>query len=186
MTFRGTTAWDLLVKGVLWNSSARFELNDGSDKSDENKGEQYITKGNVTEQGLLKFFRGVLTGQGCVDIKNQLAEENILTVIPFTSDRKKASIVVRQPEMEGTDQEIRVYCKGAPDMLLQHTQNVLCADGLIRGLDEECGEPICNELLQLGEQPFVTTERELIERTIKKFASQAYRTLLITYRDMSA
>lgn len=119
---------------MLWNSSARFELNDNLDPSE--KGEVYMTKGNVTEQGLLKFFRGAITGEKCVEIKNSLNEDNVLCEIPFTSDRKKASIVVRQPEMEGTDHEVRVYCKGAPDMLLPFTDYVICADGLTRNLDE--------------------------------------------------
>jgi hypothetical protein len=44
----GPNAWDLLVKGVLWNSSARIEHVGGD--------QPYITKGNVTEQGLIKFF----------------------------------------------------------------------------------------------------------------------------------
>jgi len=35
------------------------------------------------------------------------------------------------------------------------------------------------------EQSGSCTHREVYERTIKKFADQAYRTLLITYKDMS-
>ena len=36
-----------------------------------------------------------------------------------------------------------------------------------------------------GESEVTDTHRGLFERTIKKFANQAYRTLLITYKDMS-
>jgi len=52
-----TTCWDTLVQSVLWNSSARVEwdlkLKDASGK--EYAG--YNTAGNVTEQGIFKFFK---------------------------------------------------------------------------------------------------------------------------------
>ena len=49
----GNTIWDLLLEGVLWNSSAWIEKNDGKDP---NITSEYVTKGNVTEQGIIKFF----------------------------------------------------------------------------------------------------------------------------------
>lgn len=64
---------------------------------------------------------GLIGGQGVIDKKNSLTEDRIVSVIQFTSSRKKASIVVRYPELAGTNQEIRVYCKGAPDMVLEKT-----------------------------------------------------------------
>jgi len=43
-----------------------------------------------------------------------------------------------------------------------------------------------SELLNQGEDDSTTdTYRGLYERTVKKFADQAYRTLLITYKEMS-
>jgi len=46
--------------------------------------------------------------------------------------------------------------------------------------------PVPNELLFSGEDESTEdSQRGLFDRTIKKFADQAYRTLLITYRDMS-
>lgn len=177
----GSSVWNQLVEGVLWNSSARLEVNDGSDPEIK---DQYITRGNVTEQGLIKFFMGVLSGQGCVDARARLTEENTLCVISFSSSRKRASIVVRNPDQEGTDQEVRIYTKGAPDMVLESTTNVITADGSIASLDDTVEVP--SELLFGAEQQGLTdTQRGLFDRTVKKFAAQAYRTLLITYRDMS-
>lgn len=89
------SAWDCLVEGVLWNSSARIEKNDGSDPEVT---DEFVTKGNVTEQGLIKFFMKLLGPQGCIDKRNELTEENTLTIISFSSSRKRASIVVRNPE----------------------------------------------------------------------------------------
>jgi len=176
----GTSAWDLLLKGVMWNSSARIEKNDGSDKDVT---DEFITRGNVTEQGLIKFFIRALGGQGCVEEKNALTEDNTLLVISFTSSRKRASIVVRDPSKAGTDQEVRVYCKGAPDMLFDYTSNVISADGSIVDLNSSVNVP--ENLLNEGESSAQDTHRGLFDRTVLKFAKQAYRTLLITYKDMS-
>lgn len=54
----------------------------------------------------------------CVSKKTALKPEHILCEVPFTSKRKMASIVVRQADKINTDKEVRVYTKGAPDMLL--------------------------------------------------------------------
>ena len=181
VTVGAQSVWDMLVEGVLWNSSARIEKNDGQDK---NITDEWVTKGNVTEQGLIKFFMGVMGAEGCVGKKHELADENILTVIAFTSSRKRGSIVVRNPAKAGTDQEVRVYCKGAPDMVLDTTSYVLDPNGNVVGIHENVEIP--NELLSAGtEHAGSCSHREVFERTIKNFADQAYRTLLITYKDMS-
>lgn len=56
----------MLVEGVLWNSSAVIE------KNEEPDGEEYVTRGNVTEQGLLKFFMGVLGPVGTIEQMKRL------------------------------------------------------------------------------------------------------------------
>lgn len=178
----GESVWKTLTEGVLWNSSARLEKNDNSDPSET---DPFVTRGNVTEQGLIKFFMWALNGQGTIDEKKRLTEENILCTVSFTSARKRASIVVRRPEFEGTSKEVRVYCKGAPDMVFEDTTHVICADGSVQGINEVGLCPI--ELLQHGEQrdvDFISYQTQF-DRTIKKFANEAYRTLLITYKDMS-
>ena len=166
---------------MLWNSSARIEKNDGSDKliTDE-----FVLKGNVTEQGLIKFFMGILSGQGCIDVRNELTEDRILQVVQFSSKRKKASIVVRNPDQEGTDQEVRVYTKGAPDMLYESLVDVLVdADGNKAGIEDTVSVP--TDLLNGDDEGTECTELEILERTVKKFAKQAFRTILVCYRDMS-
>jgi len=40
------SVWEFLIEGVMWNSSARIEKNDGKDKQIT---DEYLTKGNVTE-----------------------------------------------------------------------------------------------------------------------------------------
>jgi len=75
-------------------------------------------------------------GKGCIDFKKELTEERILCIIPFTSTRKRGSIVVRYPDLEGSNQEVRVYCKGAPDMLFPDTTKVISADGTVASVDD--------------------------------------------------
>lgn len=71
----GDKIWDLLLKGVLWNSTARIERNDFKDPNV--KGD-YVTKGNVTEQGILKSFISAIGAEACINLKNELKEEDIL------------------------------------------------------------------------------------------------------------
>jgi len=170
----------MLTEGILWNSSARIELNDYSD--DKQTGE-YITKGNVTEQGIIKFFMNDMGGRGCIDFKKDLTEDRVLCVVPFTSTRKRGSIVVRYPDLEGTDQEVRVYCKGAPDMLFPDTSKVVCNDGTVQSVDDSTKVP--DSLLNGDAEGAEDTHMGIYNRTVKKFADQAYRTILVAFKDMS-
>jgi hypothetical protein len=59
-------AYEHLKEGVLWNSSARIEQEEG----------EWITRGNVTEQGLIKFFMNTISAEGCIGKRNELADDN--------------------------------------------------------------------------------------------------------------
>lgn len=74
---------------------------------------------------------------------------------------------------------VRVYSKGAPDMLLLTTDNIITHDGSVASLDND--NVIAPQNLGGGE----ITNRELLEKTIKYFADKALRTILVAYRDMS-
>jgi len=87
---------------------------------DESKKFEY--QGNVTEVGILKFFQGVMGCEGIINIKNELTEERIIQIVPFDSGRKRGSIVVSLP-----DGGVRVYTKGAPDVLFNKDQNLVAA-----------------------------------------------------------
>jgi magnesium-transporting ATPase (P-type) len=52
-----------------------------------------------------------------------------LALISFSSSRKRASIIVRNPAKKGTNEEVRIYTKGAPDMLFERLSGVLDAQG---------------------------------------------------------
>jgi len=53
-----TTCWDTLIESVVWNSSARVEWDKDLKSAKGDKVEPgYTTAGNVTEQGIFKFFK---------------------------------------------------------------------------------------------------------------------------------
>ena len=131
------SSWDALIRGIMWNSSARIELNDHKDPNE--KGE-YVTRGNVTEQGIMKFFMAIEGGAGCLSVKHELADENLLQVISFSSSRKRASVVVRNPNESG-DKEVRVYTKGAPDMLFDKLVGVVNEQGEVLDMMDESTAP---------------------------------------------
>lgn len=81
------------------------------------------TAGNVTEQGIFKFFANDCGLEGLIKLKDELSQENILQIVPFSSKRKRGSIVVRNPTMIGEKGEVRVYCKGAPDFFLMEADS---------------------------------------------------------------
>jgi len=48
-----TEGWQTVQDSILYNSSARIELNTGEDKEGPSVADvPYLTKGNVTEQGI--------------------------------------------------------------------------------------------------------------------------------------
>jgi magnesium-transporting ATPase (P-type) len=125
------SAWDMLLECVLWNSTARIEEDNG----------QYVTRGNVTEQGIIHFFMNEIGGKGCLDSRDQLQRENVLVEVPFSYSKKRGCIVVRNLDLAGTDKEVRVYCKGAPEILLENASSVVCEDGSIKSIHEKASVP---------------------------------------------
>lgn len=99
----GQTHWDMLVEAILWNSTARIEKNDNKDPKKPLDKFPWLTAGNVTEQGILKFFMHILQGEGCVAKQSEKTEDNTLCLIPFSSSRKRATIVMRNPNLAGSD-----------------------------------------------------------------------------------
>lgn len=145
------TIWDILYEGVLWNSSAWLELLDKEKEEDE---DVYVPKGNVTEQGIIKYFVEATSAHDCVNKKADLSEDKIQCIIPFTSKRKMGSVVVKVADKIGTDKEIRVYTKGAPDMLLERCTYATTSDGTVRNVETHVNVPkeLLNEDEVFGEK----------------------------------
>lgn len=144
VTVDGMSLWDLLKESTLWTMKAYVEKNKqykaGSTVEEEK--EEYLVRGNITDQGVLKFFMKNDESMGpeqMMSFMDQIKDENkVLTTIPFSSSRKKASIIVRQADQTGTDKEVRVYTKGGPDFMLRDglVKRMLCQDGSIADLSD--------------------------------------------------
>lgn len=111
----------------------------------------WVTKGNVTEQAILNFFKEKYGGQQCVEHK-KLLKDIQLEVIAFTSARKKASIIVK------TENGARMYTKGGPDFLGNAVTKIVGVDGNTYDIE---GEVPCDP--ELGEG---LTGREIIDKTV--------------------
>ncbi len=150
-TFNTIPTFELLQRGVLFNCSARVER-DPITKT-------LITKGNCTEQGLIRFLMEL--GVNVVDGLKQ-KDERILQIIPFNSARKRASTVLEDPNDRN---KIHVFVKGAPEIVID----------------------ICNKFLdQSGNHADLTQEKKefiLKEIVTEQFAKKAYRTLLVAHRE---
>jgi magnesium-transporting ATPase (P-type) len=123
---------NLLAEGVLYNCSARIELDD--------KGNQ-VPAGNVTEQGLIRFLMDLN-----VPCQKILAgkPDQILHLIPFNSSRKRAATCIRHPE---NPRLIRAFCKGAPEIVLQYVNKMFDRNGQVVFIDENKKEEIKRKIV---------------------------------------
>lgn len=150
--FKDLPSAALLTEGVLFNCSARVE---------KNLVGVYEPKGNVTEQGIIRFIQEV--GFLAHEIIRQ-KEDRIEVFIPFNSARKRACTAVRHPTQPDT---VRVYVKGAPEMVIQLCDQYVNAQGQKVALNKSKTEEILNNVVR------------------DQFATRAYRTLLVAYTDLS-
>ena len=157
----GKSLWDFIVQSVMLNSSARIEKNDGSNPTETAK---FITTGNVTEQGIFKFFMDVLGGKETNDVRANFPKEDILTTVPFTSSRKRAAVAVK------TGEHVTIFCKGAPDMVLKTVTHCVDASGAKVEIGEDAGNG--------------KTYKELLDENVKTFADNAYRTIITCFRTL--
>jgi magnesium-transporting ATPase (P-type) len=141
---------DLLCQGVLFNCSARIEHNSFG---------HLEPKGNCTEVGLIKYL--MRSGVSVQDLIRE-KEGKILQTIPFNSRRKRASTVVQLP-----NETVRVFLKGAPEIVMEYCEKWIDRDGTVKELDEEKRRYIINDIVT------------------HTFAKRAYRTIMIAYGDIS-
>jgi magnesium-transporting ATPase (P-type) len=155
--------YQLLMENVFWNKTnlTGIEMNEVT--------KEYVSKGNATEQGIFNYFMEAESVEECIAKINELKNYEVLEFVKFTSERKKSSIAVRFAEKEGQDDEVRVYCKGAPDWMI---------------VDNEITKvPICSKMMKSDGDEDI--DNEFIEKVQKEFADEAYRTIMFAYKEMS-
>jgi Ca2+-transporting ATPase len=130
-----------LAAGVLCNN-AQLTVKDA----------KTIVFGDPTEIAILSAAAKAGIWKGEEEQAYEIVEE-----IPFDSERKKMSIVRR------ADQDMTVFTKGAPDLLLKDCTCVL-EDG--------------------AERPLAAEDRERIMKAIDGYSDQALRVLAVAYRNL--
>jgi magnesium-transporting ATPase (P-type) len=120
----GGSVWDALLEQITWNTDVFVDINDGKDPKET---EPKKLSGNVTEKGLLTFFKQVIDYSGIEQSQLALKDGRRIDsgTVAFTSSRKRATMAVRRADREGQDDEVRVYTKGAPDVLFDYVTHVL-------------------------------------------------------------
>ncbi|TYZ59418.1 hypothetical protein PybrP1_001039 [[Pythium] brassicae (nom. inval.)] len=111
--------------------------------------------GNKTECALLQFVRD------CgVDYPQARASIEVGHMLTFSSKKKRMSVVVKRSAMT-----CRIYTKGATEVVLGLCNKMKRLDGSIASLD--------------------STQKDIIGSSIiEKYASQGFRTLCLSYRDV--
>eukprot|EP01114_Cavostelium_apophysatum_P019580 TRINITY_DN634_c0_g1_i1.p1 TRINITY_DN634_c0_g1~~TRINITY_DN634_c0_g1_i1.p1 ORF type:complete len:979 (-),score=333.99 TRINITY_DN634_c0_g1_i1:136-3072(-) len=138
---------ELLCVASDANSTAFLRWNDEKKKND------FI--GSKTECALL-----VLSNKMGHDYAKVRKEQNVLTLFPFSSDRKRMSTLVANKSAS------RLYTKGASEIILGLCDTYLNAEGKVCKLQEE--------------------DIEGLKKTIDFLASEGLRTLSVAYKDIDS
>lgn len=123
-TLPNATISDLLRDSICYNSSAFIETLETGEKK---------TRGNVTEVGIINYLKnsGLEVEEHIKD--RDLNLETIFT-LPFSSARKRSTNVIRHPQQAGM---IRVFVKGAPDMVMELCTKIVLEDGEAHELTQD-------------------------------------------------
>ncbi|ETO59667.1 calcium-translocating P-type ATPase, PMCA-type [Phytophthora nicotianae P1976] len=111
--------------------------------------------GNKTECALLQYIR-----DGGVEYDEIRANNEIVHMLTFSSAKKRMSVVVRRG-----DSKCRVYTKGATEVVLGLCKQMQRTNGMTEALSG-------------------ARKSEIGANVIEKYASQGYRTLCLSYRDL--
>ena len=141
---------------ILFNHNCA--LNSSANIIYDTKTKKEIRQGSQTECGLLQF----LVDQA-VDYNQIRSVSTELGSVPFSSERKRMTTVVAHPTEAS---KVRVYVKGASEIVLNRCTHILKRNDEIALLSQE--------------------EREkILKNVINVYASQAYRAIGFAYRDMN-
>ncbi|CAF3048384.1 unnamed protein product, partial [Rotaria sp. Silwood2] len=143
---------EIIIEGLSVNSNYSSELLSSTEKETLPK-----QVGNKTECGLLDFV-GVLDGS-YDEIRTRYPKEKFVHVYGFNSIRKNMSTVIRRP-----DSTIRMYTKGASEIVLKKCKTILNRNG---------------EII-----PFSTVDYDrLVQTFVESMALDGLRTICLAYRD---
>lgn len=81
----------MLKESNLWNAKAYVEENKKpKDQRDEDEKDDWLVRGNITDQGVLNFFMRTMGPEPIISFMDEIKTEGkVLLKIPFSSSRKK-------------------------------------------------------------------------------------------------
>ena len=150
----GSKTREHLIDCICVNSSANIIWDEKESKE--------IRTGNQTECGLLQFVRD----DGII-YENKRSNNPETGSIPFSSKRKRMTTVVEHSDELAAPREkrqSRIFTKGASEILLERCTHILNEEGEV-------------EVLSLEQKAKIRKD------VITHYATQAYRTLALAYRD---
>ncbi|CAD8109897.1 unnamed protein product [Paramecium primaurelia] len=139
---------ELMCESICYNSNAFPEKDPQTNK--------WIQIGNKTECALLEC-----SDNFGFNFNQFRPSDKVLRQIPFNSKRKKMSTVIFNQK----SQYIRVYTKGASEIVLSQCNKYIANNGIEQMLDPQLRKNIYDNIIQ-------------------KFASESLRTIAIAYRDL--
>jgi Ca2+ transporting ATPase len=150
--FMQMASHDDVMRAVIYNSTAKIAKN--PETGDEE------TTGNATEVGLIKY----LTACGAPTremIADRTDRGEPVAKVDFSSQRKRSTTCI----YTNNEQTVRVYCKGAPDMVIKNCVKMVGPNG---------------ELVTLED----AKKKEILRDVVAAFAHKCLRTILVAYCDI--
>lgn len=149
------TLQQLLTFGALCNNAKIIEKQVKEGMLAKSKTE-YTIEGDPTEGALT-----VSAEKAGIQREQLLKEYSIIEEFPFESTRKMMSVIIERKR----DKKRFVVTKGAPDVLLSRSEQILWED---------------------RRQPLTSSRAAVVVKSIEDLASQALRTIAIAYKEVDA
>ena len=150
----------LFIDSISFNSSAKQVKVDPSKvpEADEN-GKIWV--GNKTERGMLKWVNRVRYAEGGFQACRDSVQEDYQIVYPFQSAKKSMTVLIRQQHPTYGNMTMQ-YTKGASEIILDHCQAFIDAEG--------------------NEREMTNQDKERLGKVIQGYANQAFRTIGVAFR----
>jgi magnesium-transporting ATPase (P-type) len=147
------TIIDKIKESIVYNSQSYIEMDENS---------FYVPVGNGTEVSLIKWLQAAeIPVHDIMATRDQTGR--VCAQVPFNSNLKRSIIAVEHPQLQDT---VRIYVKGAPEIVIANAQNHYDKDG--------------------NKVPFRQDEKDAIFALMEdKMTTNGFRTLAFSYRDMS-
>ena len=149
-----------IVENAAVNRTAYYVHNDSptNTKSLVSKAEPQVV-GNKTEASLMTLVTH--WGDNVDDVKQHCFDSDVDRLFAFDSIKKRSTAIVHRP-----DGSVRLYCKGASEVLLKDCSHYLDAGG--------------------AEVPMTDKKEAELEEVIENMNKQALRTLVLAHKDFGS